>query len=43
MQRDFWSLCAIGFILDYRKFSTSHLQHTIDAAWQVQSAVSIMG
>lgn len=28
----FWNLCAIGFILDYRKFSVSHLQHIIDNA-----------
>ena len=25
IQRDFWSSCAIGFILDYRKFSVNHL------------------
>ena len=24
-QRDFWTSCAIGFILDYRRFSVSHL------------------
>lgn len=26
-QRDFWSRCAIGFILDYKKFFVDHL-HT---------------
>ena len=25
MQREFWSHCAIGFILDYRKFLISYL------------------
>lgn len=25
IQRDFWNSCAIGFILDYRKFSVNHL------------------
>lgn len=25
IQRDFWNSCAIGFILDYWKFSVNHL------------------
>lgn len=41
MQRDFWSFFAVGFILDYRKFSISHLQHIINAAWS-KGLVSIM-
>jgi len=43
LQRDFWILCVIGFILDYRKFSVSHLQHIIDAVWRIRGIVSIMG
>lgn len=43
IQRYFWSSCAIGFILDYIKFSVSHLQHIINAAWRIRGAVSIVG
>ena len=32
MQRDFWSHSAIGFLLDYRKFSVYHLQQIIKSA-----------
>lgn len=42
-QRDFWSRCAIGYLLDYRKFSVSHLQHLINSAWRIKGAVSIVG
>uniref|UniRef100_A0A7N2MRR8 Zinc knuckle CX2CX4HX4C domain-containing protein n=1 Tax=Quercus lobata TaxID=97700 RepID=A0A7N2MRR8_QUELO len=42
-QHDFWSSCAIGFILDYRRFSVSHLQHIIDAAWRIRGPVHIVG
>ena len=43
IQRDFWNLCAIGFILDYRKFSVRHLQHIIDNAWRIRGKVSVVG
>lgn len=43
MQRDFWSLCAIGFILDYRKFSVPHLQHIINPAWRIRGSVTVIG
>ena len=33
MQRGFWSHCAFGFILDYRKFSIAYLQQLISSAW----------
>lgn len=43
IQRNFWNLCAIGFILDYRKFSVSHLQHIIDNAGRTRGKVSVVG
>ena len=43
IQRDFWNLCAIGFILDYRKFSVRHLQQIIDNAWRIRGKVSVVG
>ena len=43
IQRNYWNLCAIGFILDHRKFSVSHLQHIIDNAWRIRGIVSIVG
>ena len=43
LQHDFWILCVIGFILDYQKFSTSHLQHIINVVWRIRGTVSIMG
>ena len=39
----FWSFCAIGFILDYRKFFVPHLQHIINAAWRIRGSVTIGG
>ena len=35
MQRLFWSQCAMGFVLDYRKFSVAYLQHLIRSAWSL--------
>ena len=32
VQCDFWSHYAIGFLLDYQKFSVSYLQHIINIA-----------
>lgn len=42
-QCEFWGHCAIGFILDYRRFSVSHLQHLISVAWRIRGAVNIVG
>lgn len=42
-QRDFWSRYAIGFLLDYQKFSMSYLQHIINAAWRIRGLVSVVG
>lgn len=35
-QKEFWGNCAIGFILDYRKFSVGYLQHIINSAWCIR-------
>ena len=43
MQRDFWSHCAFGFLLDYRKFSIHHLQQIINSAWKIRGVVSVIG
>lgn len=43
MQRDFWAQCAIGFIVDYRKFSVHHLQSIINSAWWIRGVVSVIG
>lgn len=43
VQRGFWNFCAIGFILDYPKFSIHHLQHIINNAWRIRGEVSIVG
>ena len=43
MQREFWGHCAIGFILDYRRFSVSHLQHLISSAWRIRGDVKVVG
>ena len=43
VQRDFWSSCTIGFLLDYRMFSISHLQHLINFAWRIKGEISIVG
>ena len=40
-QRDFWISHTIGFILDYHRFSVSHLQHIISIAWRIQGAVHV--
>ena len=43
VQRAFWERCAIGFLLDYRKFSVMYLQTIINAAWRIRGKVTIMG
>ena len=43
MQRDFWGLYAIGFILDYKKFSVQHLQHILNVAWRIRGLVTVVG
>nr|POE45905.1 hypothetical protein CFP56_54203 [Quercus suber] len=43
MQRDLWSHCAIGFILDYRKFLVHRLQMVINSAWGIRGTVSVIG
>lgn len=36
-------MCAIGFILDYRKFSVQHLQHIVSHAWRIRGTVFVLG
>ena len=43
IQQDFWGLCAIGFILDYRKFFVNHLQQIINKTWRIRGNVMING
>lgn len=43
MQRLFWTQCAFGFVLDYRKFSIAYLQQLIWFAWRLQGAVTVVG
>jgi len=43
IQREFWSLCAIGFILDCREFSVNHLQQLINHAWRIRGTVRVVG
>ena len=43
MQRLFWGHCAMGFILDYRKFLVSHLQHLINSIERIRGAVIVVG
>nr|POF20391.1 hypothetical protein CFP56_39673 [Quercus suber] len=43
VQQGFGEFCAIGFILEYRKFSVHHLQHIINNAWQIRGEVSVVG
>lgn len=43
MQREFWSHCAMGFILDYRKFLVHYLQQVINYAWRIRGAVKVVG
>ena len=43
IQREYWHLCAIAFLLDYKKFSVAHLQHTINNAWRIRGNVNVVG
>ena len=43
MQRLFWRQCAMGFILDYRKFSVAYLQCLIRSAWRLQGEITVVG
>ena len=43
MQRGFWSHCAFGFVLDYRKFSIAYLQQLINSAWRIRGVAIIVG
>lgn len=41
--KEFWGNCAIGFILDYRKFYVGYLQHIINSVWRLRGLVTIVG
>ena len=43
MQCEFWSYCAFGFILDYRKFSIAYLQQLINSAWRIRGVATVVG
>ena len=43
IQREYWHLCPIAFLLDYRKFSVAYLQHTINNAWRIRGNVNVVG
>ena len=43
MQSLFWTQCALGFVLDYRKFSVAYLQHLVRFAWRLRGAVIVVG
>ena len=43
MQREYWNMCAIVFLLDYRKFLVNHLQNLIDATWHIRGRVTVIG
>jgi hypothetical protein len=43
IQREYWTNCAIAYLLDYWKFSVRHLQHIIDSAWRVRGNVTVVG
>ena len=43
VQRAFWECCAIGFLLDYRKFFVRYLQTIINAAWRIRGKVTVVG
>lgn len=43
IQRGFWEQCAIGFLLDYRKFSVYHTQQVINNAWRIRGEVYVVG
>lgn len=41
--RQFWYHCALGFILDYRRFTVHHLQQTLNNAWRLKDRVTMVG
>ena len=43
VQKAFWERCAIGFLLDYRKFSVRYLQTIINAALRIRGKVIVVG
>ncbi len=43
IQREYWNMCAIAFLLDYQKFSINHLQHLIYVAWHIRGQVTVIG
>jgi|UniRef100_A0A2N9IY28 hypothetical protein len=43
LQREYWSMCAIAFLLDYRRFSIPHLQHLINSTWHIRGNVTVVG
>uniref|UniRef100_A0A2N9E636 DUF4283 domain-containing protein n=1 Tax=Fagus sylvatica TaxID=28930 RepID=A0A2N9E636_FAGSY len=43
LQREYWNMCAIVFLLDYKKFSIRHLQHLINSAWKIRGNVMVVG
>jgi|UniRef100_A0A2N9F2J8 hypothetical protein len=43
IQREYWHMCAIGFLLDYRRFSMPHLQQLINNAWHIRGNVTVVG
>ena len=42
-QRQFWYQCALGFILDYKRFTVHHLQQTINNAWTLKDRMTVVG
>lgn len=43
VQKAFWEHCAIGFLLDYRKFSMRYLQTIINATLRIRGKVIVVG
>ena len=43
IQREYWNMCAIAFLLDYQKFSINDLQHLIYVAWHIRGQVTVIG
>uniref|UniRef100_A0A2N9F2D4 Uncharacterized protein n=1 Tax=Fagus sylvatica TaxID=28930 RepID=A0A2N9F2D4_FAGSY len=43
IQREYWHMCAIAFLLDYCRFSVSHLQQLINDAWRIRGNVMVVG
>ena len=43
MQCEFWSHCAFGFILDYKKFSIAYPQQLINSAWRIRGVAIVVG